>query len=658
MRPYVKSIVVALVAAAVTAAFIALRQGVAPDEAKLLQIVAGKLWHLGLFLFFWFAAYVVGRGAVAALFRRSWSPPPEIAAAGGILVFVLAAVILCSVHLAYGWLVKILIVAAVVAGAVVWRKEWARVPARLKRWLAELEVSTAVLVAAAAALVLPMALTAAHPPTYVDALVYHLAVPKAYAGAHGFVYLPWNVFASMPMGGSLFYLWPYLWDGLITANASHLVATLLAVSLTYRLARRWLAQFYAALAGVAVILTPVIFKVIGGAHNDHFLVLFVVAALFTYFDAGASERAARRRRYLAVGVFLGAALAVKYSAVVVLPAFVVILIYDLLKKRIRPGDVGLILAAAFVVVLPWLIKAYVERGNPVFPVAYGVFGGRDFSAEQARRLVAWQAGMGRGRGLWDYVLLPYRISIEGGFTYDYFAGRYLPFLLPLALLAAAFFRKGGRLVAFAWVSLAAWAFGPQQLRFLDGAVPAFAIAAAGTLAAADNLWASWARGIWRAAAGIAVVAFAIPFLIPAIFSSFPRQAYLASEDQEGFLRRWAAFYLPQEFINEELPPDAKVLLLYYNETLYLERDAAYDSFPEASALLLAAEEGRSEAELYDLIRGWGVTHVHAYYYGEPRLAGAYSKEALARVRSTVALHGVVVYEDNYGKVYELIPATE
>ena len=657
MRAHVKSVVVAVLVAAVIATFIALRLGAAPDEANLLRIVGGKLWHLGLFLLFWFAVYGVGRGALAALFPRSWSPPPEIAAAAGVVVFVLAAMILCAVHLAYGWLVKVVVVGAAVAGVAFWRREWLRVPARIKRWLSELELSTALLVAAAAALVLPMALTAAHPPTYVDALVYHLAVPKAYAGAHGFVYLPWNVFSSMPMGGSLFYLWPYLWDGLITANASHLVATALAVSLTYRLARKWLRQFYAALAAVTVILTPVIFKVIGGAHNDHFLVLFTVAALYVYFDADANEGAARRKRFALVGVFLGAALAVKYTAVAVLAAFVVIQIYDLVRKRIRVGDVVLVLAVAVVVLLPWLVKAYVERGNPVFPLAYDIFGARDFSAEQARRLVAWQAGMGRGRGFWDFALLPYRISVEGGFTYDYFAGRYLPFLLPLSLLAAAFFRKGGRLVAFGWVCLAAWAFGPQQLRFLDGAVPAFAITAAGTLAAADDLWASWARGVWRAAAGVAVVAFAIPFLIPAIFSSFPRQAYLASDDQEGFLRRWAAFYLPQEFINDELPSDATVLLLYYNETLYLERAAAYDSIPETSALLIAAEEGRTEAELYDLIRGWGVTHVHAYYYGEPRLEGAFSAEALTRVRSTVALHGAVIYEDSHSKVYELLETT-
>ena len=47
--------------------------------------------------------------------------------------------------------------------------------------------------------------------------------------------------------------------------------------------------------------------------------------------------------------------------------------------------------------------------------------------------------------------------------------------------------------------------------------------------------------------------------------------------------------------------------------------------------------------------------MHAYYYGEPRLEGAFSAEALARVRSCIALHGVVIYEDSYSKVYELLP---
>ncbi len=71
----------------------------------------------------------------------------------------------------------------------------------------------------------------------------------------------------------------------------------------------------------------------------------------------------------------------------------------------------MVLAVAAAVLLWWLAKTYVERGNPVFPVCYDVFGGRDFTAEQARRVASRQMGMGRGRGVADYVLLPYRISV-------------------------------------------------------------------------------------------------------------------------------------------------------------------------------------------------------------------------------------------------------
>lgn len=653
MREAVIRVLVVAAVVAVAAAFVLLQARTFPEGFNPLGNVLGKLWHLGLFLFFWVAVYAVGRGVEKLIFGRA-SAPPDVAVAFGIVAFVLWAFALCAAGLAYVWVARVSVISAALAGIVVLRGEFGRVPSRVRRWLAELGLPTAALLAGTAALAAPVALSAAHPPTYIDALVYHLAVPKAYAAAHGFVYLPCNVYASTPMGGSLFYLWPYLWDGLIAANASHLVATVLAASLTYRVARRWLSQFYAALSGAFVILSPVIFISMGGAHNDHFLVLFVAAAIYEYLNAENARAGERGRRSASVGIFIGAALAVKYTAVAAVAAFVVVFVYDLIKKRVRLRDVAIIAGVGAALLLPWLVKAYVERGNPVFPLCYDVFGGRDFTVEQARRVTSWQMGMGRGRGFWDYVLLPYRVSVASGVMYEDFAGKYLPFLLPLAALGAVLFRKGGRVVAFGWVYLAAWAFGPQQLRFLDGALPAFAVAAAGALAAADVGWGAQLARIWRALVALAFVVVAGAAVVPADLATLPRQLYLGGMPQQEFLRRWAAFYPAQEFMNRELPGDAKVLLLYYNETLYLERSAVYDSFLSASAILIGAEKARDEADLYELVRGWGVTHVHLYFHGEPRAEGFYSKDALARIRSFLSRYGVVLYEDPYSKVYELI----
>lgn len=619
--------------------------------------LAAKTWHLGLFVLFWWAVYALGRGAERLLGGRlSW--PPELAAALGIVAFVIAAFALCAAGLAYGWLAKILIVGVAAAGVYFLRKELARAPARVKRWLEELDVATAALVVGVAVIALPVALQAAEPPYYWDALAYYLAVPKMYAAAHGFAYLPYDAYSSTPLGGTLFYLWPLLWDGFITANASHLVATALALSLTYRLARAWLDRFYAAVAAVFVLLTPVVFAVMGGAHVDHFTVLFTASALYLYIKGRSGGEVSGGRWAAAVGVFLGAAVAVEYTAIAVVVAFLPVWVYDVAKKRTRFVEVAVMCGVAAALVAPWLAKAYVERGNPVFPLWYEAFGGKDFTAEQARRLAPRLAGTGRGRGAVDLLLLPYRISVGAGFSYRGFYGAYLPFLLPLAAAAIVVFRRAGRVLAFGWVFLLAWAFGPQQLRFLGPALPAFAAGAAGVLAAVDPRKYVWASRVWRAFVVVGVLALGFSYVVGPIFDSLPGHVFLAGMSREEFLGHRYPYYRAQGFINDELPPDATVLMVFVNQVLYMERPAVYDSFPEASAFLLAAEKAADAEELYLLARSWGVTHVFVYGQEEERLWPAYAPRARAVFYDFIRRYAVVAYEDDASRVYELVELSE
>jgi len=636
----------------VAALFAALSANTPREGLNPLGELAGKLWHLGLFLVFWLAVYSLGRGIRRLLFGRSpW--PPDLAAALGVAAVVVLTFATCALGLAYGWLVKALIVGAAAAGAIFFRRDLARVPGRLRRWLGELETSSALLLVGTVAVALPFVLTAAEPPFYWDPLTYHLAVPKAYAAAHGFIYLPYNVYASMPMGGSLFYLPPYLWDGLIAAKGSYVVVTVLALSLTYRLARIWLGQFYAALASAFVILTSPVIVTIGDAHSDHFQMLFAVAALYVYFKRGDYGELTTRRSWLALGTFVGAALAVKYSAYAVVAAFVPIWVYDVIKQRVRLSWVAKAVAVAAALVLPWLVKAYVERGNPVFPFLYGVFDGRGFTAEQADRLMAWQLSMGKGRGMGDLLLLPYRISVKADVSYEEFSGIYLPFLLPLAALAAAFFRRPGRLIAYGWLYLLAWFFGAQQLRFLDGALPALATAAAAVVAAVDVRWGVWPRRLWRSVVIIGLFLVSVPYFAGALLNATSDYRYLFRPDRDQFLKSRVGFFAAQDFINKELPTDARILMVFTNHTLYLERDAVYDSFLEASPLLLAAEKAENGDELNALVRGWGCDYVHIYHSYEPKVWPYYTPHARQVFYDFVRRYGVVVYQDRLNEVYEL-----
>ncbi|UCH78693.1 MAG: glycosyltransferase family 39 protein [Candidatus Coatesbacteria bacterium] len=652
MRPRLGTGLLAAAVAAVAAAAVALSVRAAPG-AYPFAVVAGKLWHLGLFGVFWFAVYAVGRLTGGLLFGARWKAP-DLATAWGIVVFVGAAFVACAAGLAYAWLFRASVVVAALAGVAFLRTELREVGARIKRWAEELELSTALLLVALAAVTLPMALAAAFPPYYWDALTYHLAVPKAYAGAHGFAYLPHNVYASMPFGGSLFYLWPYFWDGWITSRASHLVATVLALSLTYRLARLWVPQFHAALASAFVLLTPPVIVAISGAHNDHYQILFAVAALNAYFSEGREGADRIGRSWLAVGAFAGAAVAVKYSAFAVAAAFIPIWIYDLIRGRIRVRWVLAAAAAALVLVGPWLVKAYVERGNPVFPLMYEVFGGRDFTAEQAERFYAWQYGIGPGRGLFDFLLLPYRVSVTADVNYANFSGVFLPFLLPWAAIAVVAFRRGGRLVAFGWLYLAAWFFGSQQLRFLGAALPAFGTAAAAVLAAAERGAGSWTRRLGRVVVVGGLIAVSVPSFSGVMLGGTFGYAFFLNGDYEGFLRENVGMYPAQEYINAKLPAQAKVLMVFTNHTLFLEREAVYDSFLEASPFLLAAEEARDPRELYDLAREWECTHLHVYHFFEGRVWPYYSPEARRNVYAFFERYGDVRFRDSQNEVYELV----
>ncbi len=98
MRQAVKMVLAVAAVAALGAAFVLLYARSSPHESAMLVVVLGKLWHLGLFLFFWVAVYAVGRGVQKVVLGRA-ATAPEIAVAFGIVGFVVLAFILCAVRL-------------------------------------------------------------------------------------------------------------------------------------------------------------------------------------------------------------------------------------------------------------------------------------------------------------------------------------------------------------------------------------------------------------------------------------------------------------------------------------------------------------------------------------------------------------------------------
>ncbi len=73
-------------------------------------------------------------------------------------------------------------------------------------------------------------LSALAPPIQFDALVYHLALPEHYLGAHRFFYVPELMFWGMPQTAEMLYTWAAALGGLSTALILGWMAGLVALA--------------------------------------------------------------------------------------------------------------------------------------------------------------------------------------------------------------------------------------------------------------------------------------------------------------------------------------------------------------------------------------------------------------------------------------------
>jgi hypothetical protein len=444
----------------------------------------------------------------------------------------------------------------------------------------------------------------------------------------------------MPLGGEMMFTWAYGWDGPGSAAGVAPLLNALAAVAVWRLARRYLDNIWAVLAGVIVLFTPIFGLKFSGAWTDYILMTYVLLALAIYLPGFK-----RLGDAALCGLLLGAALGVKYTGVHALAGFAAVLILDLVRRRLGVKYAAAFLLTAFVTALPWLVKAYVERGNPVFPVFYGVFGGRDMSPEVAAGISRAMREVGMGRGWLDYLLLPYRASVVGGDSYHLFTGNLWPLSFLVVPLALVWFRRW-RLILFTVFNFASWALvGSQQLRFLGAVIGTFAVLNAGVFASAAGAFRGRGREIATAViVGTVVLGgyFISSGYLPDYWSAFADYQQLRAD---GFLSRRAACYRADKFVNENLPADAVPLLVFDDCRLYLEREAICDPFLDASDIVYKVGESKDPAGVASYVRALGATHIIYNKRGGSHFWGYYDGSTRVLWEAYLRGYTTVIYDD-------------
>jgi 4-amino-4-deoxy-L-arabinose transferase-like glycosyltransferase len=471
-----------------------------------------------------------------------------------------------------------------------------------------------------------MLLGAMSPQTDFDVIEYHLGGPKEWFLQGRITRLPHNVYTSFPfltemlvLSGMVLY-GDWNWGALAGQAAIAGFAPLVAIGL-YATARRWFSDRAGWFAALIWLTTPWVYRISIIAYAEGGLACYLFAAFAialrivwpqehpSQTTAGDQPRPTDRPAalYGVCGFLAGSAMACKYTGLISVIIPVGLLLAGVTARQAlqttnlrRLCLTGPAFALGVLVAIgPWLLKNTVETGNPVFPLAYSIFGGNGRDAAMNEQ---WKRGHSSHYAslsdwIWDWpVKLTDVVANNDWHSVLMFA------FAPIALLAA-WRRKVWLIWAFiGWQFLTWFLFTHHIDRFY---VPMFPVVALLAGCGACWLWTQlpgrWCGGLLIAAS----LAFNIWIMQNIGGFNAGRTDLRAAENLVvSPSQRW----LNDEFANGRLPANFKVLCVGEAALFHAKFPYVYNTVFDRS-LFEQCFADKSPAESREWLRQRGITHV-------------------------------------------------
>ncbi|HEU5014466.1 MAG TPA: hypothetical protein VFT66_18220 [Roseiflexaceae bacterium] len=575
-------------------------------------------------LYILLAALGLGGGALRVLrlpsrgMERLW-----LAWVGGLGLLSVSTLLLGMLGLLYTWLFAALLLPCALGG--LWLLAHSGVVRAARDWLAWnqagwFRVLAYLLILLSAGSVLWIWLThALMPPHEWDEVAYHLTLARLYVEAHRIVYVPFIVHSNWPMNSEMLFSIALLFGSDLAPHLLMLSTALLAAWGLLIAGRRWFDDRVGIVAAGMFLAVPLVKRLAGTGLIDVALGMYVLAALVAFEHWRTSQQ---RAWLLLCGALCGFAAGSKIMG----GAFP--LLFGLLALAValwqRPRSIRAALGcgvlfgmAGLLMVGPWYLRSWLFTGNPIYPFAFSIFGGRDWDALgdeyhtnslfQIWALQLPHTPSGLLQSFWYMVTQPEKLG-------DYRGG--IGVLAPVGALCAVLFAwRGPRIIQWALLVsggfyLLWFAFVSPQLRFLLPIVPLLALAAAYAFV--------WVYSHMRARA----VQFALcGMLIVLLLQQWP---WLDAGERNLLASRWpyivgqtsrAAWLDTQidsmplfRYANTMLPADARILLLpYENRSYYLDRSYIWGH--PISQRVIRFEQFNNVSELAARLQQLGINYV-------------------------------------------------
>lgn len=328
------------------------------------------------------------------------------------------------------------------------------------------------------------------PPWDFDVREYHLQGPKEWFVAGRICTLEHNVYTSFPFLSEMLSLGAMVlqnewWHGAVAGKLTLAMFQLLSALTVFAIGRRWFGHMPAWIGAAAFLSTPWIVRISTIAYAEGAITFYLIASVMTAMLAAECASATHCKRLIGVTGFLaGSAMAAKYPGVlsVILPVGLFLLTAIIVKNKrpeqtIVPTRIAILKNASIFVmgillaVGPWLVKNAVATGNPVYPLAYSVFGAQEWSPEMDAK---WKNGHSPSEH--QLTRIPEHLAAVA-LKNDWQNGFLFAFAIPALLLVRREPRIKWLAMHAAWLLATWWLFTHRIDRFWIPLIPVTAVLA-------------------------------------------------------------------------------------------------------------------------------------------------------------------------------------
>jgi len=441
-----------------------------------------------------------------------------------------------------------------------------------------------------------------------DSLSYHLAAPKIYLNQHAIRYLPFIHQSNFPFTLEMLYALGLLLDGTALAKSFHFLCALLSALGIYLFGQRFFSEEAGILGALAFLSIPNVAWEATTAYID------LGTACFTFLSIYAlvGWQETRKPSWLLLsGTMMGLALGTKMFALATLFLSAVWIVAACARMRypFKRGSSTLMRFAipAILIAMPWYLKSFLMTGNPVYPFYYSIFGGRNWSAENAAVYRQAQLQFGLGRDLPSLLLLPWNLLLHSDRFFDSPVAFATLGPLPLGFLWIMVFGKklhriAASLLGYSGIFLLFWFLQMQQVRYLLVILPLLLIA--GAQAVIAN-WKGW-RFIRVGVAGFVAGGILFGMYVTTMVNSPMLAVAFGAESKEAYLSRTLDVYDALQAVNR-LPYNAKVIFFHEARGFYCDREYCWGN--PGHHTMIPYSTFKDARAMFAFLKRMGFTHV-------------------------------------------------